>query len=64
MNSNPLRTTSQFSPPEFSRCMLICDWEKKYALESPALMNTNPSMGELLGFLDLEKTRSCLEEHK
>ena len=27
-------------------------------------MNTNPSTGELLGFLDLEKMRSCLEEHK
>lgn len=37
---------------------------KEYALESPILMNTNPSTGELLGFLDLEKMRSCLQEHK
>lgn len=28
MNSNPLRTTSEFSPPKFSRCILICDWER------------------------------------
>lgn len=27
-------------------------------------MNTNPSRGSLLGFLDLERMRSRLEEHK
>lgn len=63
MNSNPLRTTSEFS----LRNLIDTHWfvtGKEYALESPILMNTNPSTGELLGFLDLEKMRSCLQEHK
>ncbi|OJJ07431.1 hypothetical protein ASPVEDRAFT_142104 [Aspergillus versicolor CBS 583.65] len=36
----------------------------KYGLESQILMNTNPSTGELLGYGDLEKMRSCLQENK
>jgi hypothetical protein len=27
-------------------------------------MNTNPRTGELLEYLDLERMRSCLQEHK
>jgi ornithine--oxo-acid transaminase len=37
---------------------------KEYALDSKIQMNTNPSTGELLEYPDLEKMRSCLEEHK
>ncbi|KAE8343516.1 hypothetical protein BDV24DRAFT_172896 [Aspergillus arachidicola] len=36
----------------------------KYGLDSKIQMNINPSTGELLEYLDLEKMKSCLLEHK
>lgn len=38
-------------------------WEE-YGLDSKIQMNINPSTGELLEYLDLEKMKSCLLEHK
>ncbi|KAJ5979997.1 pyridoxal phosphate-dependent transferase [Penicillium waksmanii] len=37
---------------------------KEYGLDSKIQMNINPGTGELLEYLDLEKIRSCLKEHK
>ncbi|KAB8070343.1 pyridoxal phosphate-dependent transferase [Aspergillus leporis] len=36
----------------------------KHGLDSKIQMNTNPRTGELLEYLDLERMRSCLQEHK
>ena len=50
MNSNPLRTTSESSPPEFSRCMLICDWEKKVCSWEPSPDEYQSQHGGVAGF--------------
>ncbi|RFU27053.1 hypothetical protein B7463_g9286, partial [Scytalidium lignicola] len=35
-----------------------------YGLDSKIMMNINPTTGELLEYLDIEKMRVCLEQHK
>ncbi|GFF59753.1 ornithine aminotransferase [Aspergillus udagawae] len=37
---------------------------KRYGLDSKIQMNTNPRTGEVLEYLDLDRMRTCLEEHK
>ncbi|GFF62765.1 ornithine aminotransferase car2 [Aspergillus udagawae] len=38
--------------------------KKGYGLDSKIQMNTNPRTGEVLEYLDLDRMRTCLEEHK